>query len=35
MQRVFDVALWLVWPSFFPEYVSWCLYLVPSLLSSQ
>ncbi len=21
MQRVFDVALWLVWPSLFPEYV--------------
>jgi hypothetical protein len=22
MQRVFDVALWLVWPSLFPEYVA-------------
>jgi len=21
MQQVFDVALWLVWPSLFPEYI--------------
>jgi hypothetical protein len=22
MQRVFDVALWVTWPSLFPEYVA-------------
>ena len=27
LQRVFEVALWLVWPSLFPEYVA----LVPAL----
>jgi hypothetical protein len=26
MQRVFDVALWVTWPSLFPEYIA----LVPA-----